>query len=117
MEAGRYEDAEVAAERLVAEVTAIAGPESLEAARAIDLLVEGLWRNGKAPQARTRELGERAIRIKAPLLKSEDAELSLSLRNLAYALLAEGAARLSLPLFQRALANHERTDGPQAVAT
>ena len=117
IEAGRYEDAEAAAERLVAEATAVSGPESLEVARAIDLLVEGLWRNGKAQQARTRELGERAIRIKEPRLKPEEMELSLSLRNLAYTLLAAGEARLSLPLFERALANHERTDGPQTVAT
>jgi CHAT domain-containing protein len=116
IEAGRYQDAEVAAERLVADAAGESAAESPEAARAIDLLVDALLRNGKGSQPRTRVLAERAINIKQARLGPDNADLSLSLQNLGNTLLAAGDARQSLPFFERVLDNRQRTDGPQAIA-
>ena len=117
IDAGRFQDAESAAERLVAETTAESGTDSLENARAIDLLVEALWRNGRGAQARSRDLAERAVRIKQARLGADDLDLSFSLRNLGNTLLAAGEIRQSLRLFERAVATCERASGPLAIDT
>jgi CHAT domain-containing protein/Tfp pilus assembly protein PilF len=117
IDAGRYEDAETAADHLVARITGENLAGSLESVRATDLLVEALVRNGKGAQARTREIAEGVVRLRESQFGADALELSVSLRNLAQTLMAAGESRLSEPLLERALSIHEREEGPQAIAT
>jgi CHAT domain-containing protein/tetratricopeptide (TPR) repeat protein len=117
IDAGRYPEAEAAAEQLVSAAKAETGTESVETARATDLLVEALLRNGEGAQAATRSLAESVLRVKETHLKPDNVDLSPSLRNLAYTLVAAGDARQSLPLLERAVAINEQTHGLQATAT
>jgi CHAT domain-containing protein/tetratricopeptide (TPR) repeat protein len=116
LDAGRYEEAEAGAERLVSGASAETGAESLATARKTDLLVEALLRNGKGAQARTRGLAERAIRVKETQLRPDDVDLSSSLRNLGNTFTASSEFLQSLPLFERAVAIHERAQTAQDTA-
>ena len=78
---GRYADAELAARAFLAAAERAAGCESLETARAIDLLVESLWRGGKSRRAGALELAEEAITIRQKALGDSDPELSDSLSH------------------------------------
>jgi CHAT domain-containing protein/tetratricopeptide (TPR) repeat protein len=115
--AGRYETAERAGQRLVVEQQTERGAQTLASATAIDALVEALLANGKGASPATQELATRAVRIKERVLKEDDFELSISLRNLAKVLMAAGDGRRSMPLFERALGIRERVAGATALTT
>jgi CHAT domain-containing protein/tetratricopeptide (TPR) repeat protein len=117
IDAGRYQDAESSAERLVLESTTQTGAESLMTASASDLLVEALLRNGKGTQARTRALAESTLRVKEAHVSADGVDLSISLRNLGNTLMVAGDVRQSLPLFERALNIQEKKPGLLNIAT
>jgi CHAT domain-containing protein/tetratricopeptide (TPR) repeat protein len=117
LDEGHYQEAVAAAELLVSDARRKAGTESLETARATDVLVEALLRNGNGALPTTREAAERVLRLKETHLNVDDRELSPSLRNLANTLTAAGEVRQSVPLFERVLAIHERAEGPGDLRT
>jgi CHAT domain-containing protein/tetratricopeptide (TPR) repeat protein len=88
----------------------------LAAATATDLLVEALLLNGRGAQQRTRELAVWAVRTKERLLKSDDVQLSPSLRNLGNTLMVAGEAQEGLSMFERSLTIQERVPGGDNVA-
>src|SRR5580765_3670529 len=61
LERGAYEDAVRQARQLLATVVAQSGPDSLEAARVSDLLVEALLQNGEAADPSTLDVAQRAV--------------------------------------------------------
>ncbi len=109
---GRYAEAETAARALLAAVEETSGRESLEAADVLDILVEALWRGGKAREAQSRELAERAIQIKEKTLGKDHPAVASSLNNLAALLIATGDYAGARPLHERALAIREKSLGP-----
>ncbi|MDQ5858083.1 MAG: CHAT domain-containing protein [Acidobacteriota bacterium] len=109
---GRYRDAEAAARVLVERVEATSGRDSLEAAAALDLLVEALWQGGKSTGAESRELAERAVAIKERELGKADPALAVSLFHLAAFRSNAEAYADAKPLFERVLAIREKALGP-----
>lgn len=104
LDAGAYaEAARIAAERAAA-VGATGGPETLEAARASDVLVEALVKGGKAAADRTVLLAERIVQVKEQYLGPTHLEVALSLRNLGAAQTDRGEFGKAVPLQERALA-------------
>jgi len=61
---GRYADAEVGARALLTEVEATNGSDSIDAANVLEVLVESLWRGGKASDPASRALGQRLVIIR-----------------------------------------------------
>jgi CHAT domain-containing protein/Tfp pilus assembly protein PilF len=100
----RYGDAEAAARAVLADAERTPGPESLQAAEVIDVLVEALWRGGKVRASETRALAERAIGIKQAALGDGHSGLAISITNLANVLRLRGEFAAARPLFERALA-------------
>jgi len=106
---GRYADAERRARLLLSEVTQIHGPESLEAAKVLDLLADALRLGGKAGSAEALDVCRRAVRIKEKELGVEAPGTAASIHNLGALYWANGdyaSARASL---ERALGIRERT--------
>jgi CHAT domain-containing protein len=109
---GRYRDAEAAARVLVEQVEAASGRDSLEAAAALDLLVEALWQGGKSTEPEARELAERAVAIKERKLGKTDPALAVSLFHLAAFRSNAGAYADAKPIFERTLTIREKALGP-----
>ena len=64
IEDGRYKEAEREARGFLAEVEQTNGPDSLDAAQALDLLVESLWRQLNGSETEALALAKRAVVIK-----------------------------------------------------
>lgn len=109
---GRYRDAEVAARSLLAQAEDFSGSDSPERAGILDLLVESLWRGGKASTPEARQLAEQAVAIKEKKLGPTDPGLAKSLLHLAACYSESGEHADAKPLFERALAIQERALGP-----
>ena len=101
LESGAYDKAVALGSSLVADVQAVSGPESLEVARASDLLVEALTKAGKAGDDRTLSRAEQVARLKEQILGADHVELAVSLHNL-------GAVRTERGEFAAAIPAHER---------
>lgn len=102
IKAGRYADAEAAARRHLAATEAATGCESLETAQAMDLLVDALWRGGKAKSGRAAELAEEALAVKEKAVGERDQRVSASLVNAANAWKAVGNQARARALLERA---------------
>jgi CHAT domain-containing protein/tetratricopeptide (TPR) repeat protein len=113
---GRYARAEAAAEALVASSETTYGPDSFEAAQAIDFLVETLWLEGKGVTERARVLAERTIRIKTEQHATESL-LVPSLLNLGNLRMQAAEYEQASPLFERALKITEAVRGPNHPET
>ncbi len=111
LDAGRYAEAEPAARAWLEEREASAGPDSLEAAGALDLLVESLWRGGKAHRPETGPLAERALRIKEARRGPDDPGVAASLEGRAEVLSALEDSEAARKDYERALAIRERALG------
>ena len=61
---GRYAEAESLARSLLEDAEARYGAESAESAGVLDVLVESLWRGGKAREEETLWLAQRALAIR-----------------------------------------------------
>ena len=108
----RWDDAEGAARSLLAARESKEGPESLESARALDLVVEILWRRGRWTEPEARELALRAVAIKEARVGPESPELATSLLNLGVIQRRAGPVVEARKTLERALAIREKTLGP-----
>jgi len=111
----RYAQAETLARELLAAAEATEGAESLQAAAALDLLVESLWRGQKGKEPETRELAERAVAIKERVLGSDHLDLAASLHGAAEVLRASRQYTEAMALCERALTIREKVLGPKHV--
>ncbi len=109
---GRYADAEALARPLLAEAETAADGDSLRFADVLDVLVEALWRGGKAKDPSSRERAEHAIRIKEKALGPDHPGVAQSLNNLASLLRVAGDYARTRPLADRALSIREKALGP-----
>jgi CHAT domain-containing protein/tetratricopeptide (TPR) repeat protein len=109
---GAYALAVQRAKEWCAEVEASYGPDSIELARATDLLVEALIRD--ADQAEALRLAERTVTTKEARAGIAGSELALSLENLAAAHDLRGEFRSALPLHERALAIRRQSSDTDA---
>ncbi len=103
LERGEYEKAERLAVEWHSRVQAAHGSDSIELARASDLLVEALLENGKAAASSTLVVAERVIAAKERALGRDSVELAVSLHNLGTLRGFRGEFRAALTLFERAL--------------
>jgi CHAT domain-containing protein/tetratricopeptide (TPR) repeat protein len=113
---GRLADARVEARRLQARAEAEHGTDSLEAAAALDILIETFRRGGTAGELHARALAERAISIKEKALGPDHPDLAKSvhaLGNLLYLGAHDHAGARAL--YERALAIREKALGTEHV--
>ena len=90
LEEGRPAEAESAARALLHEAEEVSGPDSLGVADVLDQLAVALRRGGKASEAGSREICERAVRIRRASLGTGDPKYGQSLQNLGALLIAAG---------------------------
>jgi tetratricopeptide (TPR) repeat protein len=81
--AGDYAAAEAAAREATQRLESEHGEVSTEVARALDVLVEALWRAGKTADPEARLLGEKALAIKRQTLGHRHPDNGMTLRQLA----------------------------------
>jgi len=79
IDVGDYAAAAKMAREALASVQSEHGPQSFETAEALELLVEALWRSGKADQVETLELADRAQLIREQQLGPNHALVAASL--------------------------------------
>ena len=109
LDRGAYEEAERQASELYAQVQRTHGPDSIELARASDLLIEALVKNGRAAASTAEDIARSAVRIKERQLGGDHVEIAGSLHNLAAVISARGDFAAALPLQQRGLELRIRT--------
>lgn len=80
------------------------GAESVEAAEVLDLLVEALWRGGKAAGSEAQQFAERAVATKQKLLGDRHPGLAKSLDKLGVLLFVSGRYAEARPPLTRAVA-------------
>ena len=90
LKAGRYAEAEGAARALLGQVSRSGQAETVEAARVIHLLVEAMWRGGKAKDPEARVLAEKAVEIMERSYGRQSAETAESLSVLGRVFLMPG---------------------------
>jgi CHAT domain-containing protein/tetratricopeptide (TPR) repeat protein len=110
--AGDYRAAEALARELLAESERCCGPDSIESGDPLDLLVDSLWRGGKAAEPECRLLAERAVAIRERARGPEHPEVARALNALANVLSETGDLAGARPLYVRALKIREKTLGP-----
>ena len=111
LERGDYEEAVRQARQLLATVVSQSGPDSLEAARVSDLLVEALLQNGEAADPSTLDVAQRAVAIKRARA-TERLEIPTSLINLGRVNVERGAFAAALPLHQEAVSIRSQALAP-----
>ena len=104
LDAGAYVEAEARAEAHRSEAEARFGPQSVESAQAIDLLVKARLGNGKAREPESLTLAERALSLKEARLGLRHPGLIASLHNLGDLHEQRGQMGEALDLSERALA-------------
>ncbi|HZM71399.1 MAG TPA: CHAT domain-containing tetratricopeptide repeat protein [Candidatus Cryosericum sp.] len=110
---GRYAAAEAKARAMLAEAEKHQGPSSLQAAEAIDWIVEALWRDGRGNQPEARTLAERAVAIRDKSPGPRTPGEARSLRNLGKVLERSGDAKAARQVLEKVLAIQEHALGPQ----
>jgi CHAT domain-containing protein/Tfp pilus assembly protein PilF len=109
----KYVEAEARARALLSDVerTEISSP--MLTAELLDVLVECLWRGGKACEPETRELAERAVAIKERKAGDSDPRVAKSLTNLAIVLDECAKFDEAMVMYKRALKITEDSLGAQ----
>lgn len=110
--AARFTEAEAAARKALIEDPAGAPRDSLTTATLIDLLVESLWRGGKAGLAETDSLGRFVTGLRERRQGGAHPDLARSLLNLGNVYLLRGVFDRARPLYERSLAIREAALGP-----
>lgn len=100
---GRYADAEEQARALLARLEQEPGADSLELAKALDLLVEALWRGGKSRDPEAGEAIQRALAMKRKLLGPDHPEVARSLLHQGQVLIRQASYPEGYERFQEAL--------------
>ena len=101
LDRGAYEAAEEQARAWCAQVERARGAESLEAARALDLLVEAQLKNGTVGDAGQPALAKRVVQLKEQHLDRSHLDTAISLHNL-------GDVHVQRGEFAAAVGAHER---------
>jgi len=109
---GSYADAEVMAREILARQQATYGKDSLEVALVLDLLVQSMWRGGKAADPEVLEIAERAVAIKESILGPDDVEVGDSLLELGNVLHGRQEYEAAARIQRRALRCYEKALGP-----
>jgi CHAT domain-containing protein/tetratricopeptide (TPR) repeat protein len=109
---GRFAESESLARRLIRDAEAEHGVSSIQTAQALDVLVEALWRGGKAEDPEAQRLGERAVAIKEAVPGPDHLEVATSLVHLGIVHSDKGDYPEAESAYRRALAIRERTLGP-----
>ena len=115
LDRGLYAQAAPMAVDLCARVKELSGAQSVEFARAEDLLVEARLRNGEAAASATLALAEGVVRLKEQLAGADNLETAGSLHNLGAVHLERGESAAALAAHQRALSirsRHLPSDAP-----
>jgi CHAT domain-containing protein/Tfp pilus assembly protein PilF len=112
MAEGEYAEAELGARELLAELEAEHGAGSVELAPVLDVLVESMWRGGKATEPETRALGVRGLEIKRKQLGPEDASVGKSLHHLAIVAYFNGEFDQARAQWEDAIRIRETALGP-----
>src|SRR5262249_41367548 len=109
---GAYAVAVEQAKEWCAKVEASYGPDSIELARATDVLVEALIKNGDQSEVLT--LAERIVKTKQARLGIDHAEVAVSLDNLGTVHDSRAEFGDALPLHERALAIRRQSSDTNA---
>ena len=107
-----YAKAEVAAQQLRDRTESIHGAQSVQAADALDLLVQCRTTGPSMREPETRRLAASAVELRQRLHGERDARYARSLCNQAVLLQRTGAADEAVPLFEKALQVTEGDVGP-----
>lgn len=110
-----FTEAETRARDLLGSLEGIHGEGSLESCEALDLLVETLWRAGKAQAQETRELAARAVSTKEKVYGKTHAEVATSRRNQAIVLELSGETERAGEAYERVLQIRKQTAGPRSA--
>jgi CHAT domain-containing protein len=115
LDAGRYPDAEKAAQALVEarETTATTAPLAL--ADGIDLLLESRRRANRASTPGTIDLGKRALGLREASLEPTHPAIAATLHELGYILRLSRRTKEARPLVERALAIREAAFGADSI--
>ncbi len=108
---GLYLQAESSARELLPQVEEEWGDGSLETAEVLDVLTEALWRGGKATEASTLEVADRALQIRERRLGYDHPIVADSLVEKATVLQSRAATDEAEKLLQRARSIYARTYG------
>jgi CHAT domain-containing protein/tetratricopeptide (TPR) repeat protein len=109
----RFAEAEAGARGLLADSEAAHGPGSVQAAAALDVLVEALWRGGRVRTSEARSLAERALAIVEARLGPDHPEVANRLGALGQVLRLQGEFAAAQSRLQRALELQEQALGPE----
>jgi CHAT domain-containing protein/tetratricopeptide (TPR) repeat protein len=107
----RYSDAESRARALLS-ARESRDPDSLDVARALDVLVQVLVESGKAANPDALSGARRAVRLKETRLATDDPEVAVSLSQLGLVLRRTGQLNEAGDAYARALRIQERAFGP-----
>jgi CHAT domain-containing protein/Tfp pilus assembly protein PilF len=111
LDEARLGEAEALARKLLADRETRHGAGALETAEALDLLVDVLFRAGKAGSDEPKSLAERSLRIREAALGPNAVEVAKSLNALGIVLKSRGELSAARPLYERALAIRENAQG------
>jgi len=109
---GSFAEAENAILKLLPEIEAEWGRDSLEAADLLDVLTEARWRGGKAGDAATLDYANRALQIRQRHLGLDHPLVADSMVEKASVLHQRGKYRAAEKLLERALPIYKRAYGP-----
>ena len=116
LQAGRYAEAERAAREQLVQLGGSDRADTVEAARVINLLVEAMWRGGKAKNPEARALAERSLSIMERSHGRQSAEAAESLNVLGKLSLVTGDYPGGRALLEEALAIREKVLAPDDIA-
>ena len=112
---GSYEQAEAAARADFEASRASQGDDTLEAAKAGDVLVRALVLNGRATDPETLTLARRVLEIKEAHVGADRVELTISLLNIGDVLIATAEFDKAIAAIERAVAVSERQGSPDSL--
>jgi CHAT domain-containing protein/Tfp pilus assembly protein PilF len=111
IERGEYAEAEQAARASLKALSQATGTDSLQVASSLDLFVEALRRGGHGGNLEAREACERALRIKADRLGTDDPGYAASLYQLGFLYYVNGDYEHAKPLLDQSLSIREKSLG------
>jgi tetratricopeptide (TPR) repeat protein len=109
---GAYAEAQTEARERLGALEAASRGDSAGAGDVLDVLVESLWRSGKAGEPETRALAERALELKVSGRGPDDPSVAESLNNLAILHFFGGEYLEARPLWERAIIIRRGALGP-----